>query len=108
MGFVGAWTAYLLFRLLGPLRAEVAVFVAVATSVLLSALLVALLLGLQPLIAQAPDGSPRFFPFGWSVTLPAVLLPHLFIGLAEAALTVLVWRHARKRRWLPASVSSAA
>ena len=108
MGFVGAWTAYLLFRLLGPLQAEVAVFVAVATSVLLSALLVALVLGLQPLIAQAPDGSPRFFPFGWSVTLPAVLLPHLFIGLAEAALTVLVWRHARKRRWLPASVSSAA
>lgn len=108
MGFVGAWTAYLLFRLLSPLQAEFAVFVAVAISVLLSALLVALVLGLQPLIAQAPDGSPRFFPFGWSVTLPAVLLPHLFIGLAEAALTVLVWRHARKRRWLSAPLSSTA
>jgi len=108
MGFIGAWTAYLLFRLFSPLQAEFAVFAAVLTSILLSALLVALVLGLQPLIAQAPDGSPRFFPFGWSVTLPAILLPHLFIGLAEAALTVLIWRHARKRRWLPAPVTGRA
>lgn len=100
MGFVGAWTAFLLFRAFSPLQAEFAVFFAVLTSILLSALLVALVLGLQPLIAQAPDGSPRFFPFGWSITVPAVLLPHVFIGLAEAALTVLIWRHARKRRWL--------
>jgi len=106
MGFVGAWIAYLLFRLFSPLQAELAVFIAVMTSILLSALLVALVLGLQPLIAQAPDGSPRFFPFGWSVTLPAILLPHLFIGLAEAALTVLIWRHARKRRWLPTPLTS--
>jgi len=108
MGFVGAWTVYLLFRLLSPLRAEFAVFVAVMTSILLSALLVALVLGLQPLIAQAPDGSPRFFPFGWSVTLPAILLPHLFIGLAEAALTLLIWRHARKRRWLSTPLAGRA
>jgi len=108
MGFVGAWIAYLLFRLFSPLQAEFAVFVAVMTSILLSALLVALVLGLQPLIAQAPDGSPRFFPFGWSVTLPAILLPHLFIGLAEAALTVLIWRHARKRRWLPTAFAGRA
>lgn len=100
MGFVGAWTAFLLFRAFSPLQAEFAVFFAVLTSILLSALLVALVLGLQPLIAQAPDGSPRFFPFGWSITVPAVLLPHVFIGLAEATLTVLIWRHARKRRWL--------
>jgi len=108
MGLVGAWIAYLLFRLFSPLQAEFAVFIAVMTSILLSALLVALVLGLQPLIAQAPDGSPRFFPFGWSVTLPAILLPHLFIGLAEAALTVLIWRHARKRRWLPTPLTSRA
>lgn len=100
MGLVGAWTAHLLFRSLRPLQADLAVLAAVFVSILLSALLVALVLGLQPLIAQAPDGSPRFFPFGWSVTLPAILVPHLFIGLAEAALTLLIWRHARRRRWI--------
>lgn len=108
MGFVGAWTAYLLFRVVSPLQAEFAVFLAVLTSILLSALLMALVLGLQPVVAQAPDGSPRFFPFGWSVTVPAILLPHLFIGLAEAALTVLIWRHARKRRWLQTAVTGRA
>jgi cobalt/nickel transport system permease protein len=103
MGFVGAWSAYLLLRVLQPVHADFAVLAAVFVSILLSALLVALVLGLQPVIAQGPDGSPRFFPFGWSVTLPAILLPHLFIGLAEAVLTLLVWRHARRRCWIPAA-----
>jgi cobalt/nickel transport system permease protein len=31
--------------------------------------------------------------------LPAVLLPHVFIGIGEAALTVLIWRYARSRGW---------
>ncbi|MFO8152258.1 energy-coupling factor ABC transporter permease [Thioalkalivibrio sp.] len=108
MGFLGAWTAYLLFRLLSPLQAEFAVFVAVLLSILVSALIVALVLGLQPMIARAPDGSPRFFPFGWSVTVPAILLPHLFIAMGEAALTLLIWRHARRRRWLQAPVAGEA
>lgn len=99
MGFIGAWSVYFLYQLLKPVQAGFAVFLAVAFSILLSALLVALVLGLQPMIAQAPDGSPRFFPFGWSVTVPAIMLPHLVIAVAEAALTLLIWRHARKRRW---------
>mgnify|MGYP001378229441 CR=1 FL=1 len=69
------------------------------SSVTVAALLVALALGLQPLIASAPDGTPRFFPFGLEITLPAVLLPHLLLGVAEAALTVLVWRYAKARGW---------
>ncbi len=101
MGLVGAWTTWLLFRLLRPLQIDLAVVAAVSISIVVSALLVALVLGLQPLIAQAPDGSPRFFPFGWSVTLPAILIPHLFIALAESALTLMIWRHARRRHWLP-------
>lgn len=108
MGFVGAWTTYLLFRLLQPLQVDMAVVVAVFISILVSALLVALVLGLQPLIAQGPDGSPRFFPFGWSVTLPAILLPHLFIALAESALTLMIWRHARRRRWLTVASTGGA
>jgi cobalt/nickel transport system permease protein len=58
-------------------------------------------LGIQPLIAHKPDGSPLYFPFGIAVTLPAVLIPHVFIGIGEAVLTLLVWRYAKARRWLP-------
>ena len=41
---------------------------------------------------RATDGTPLFFPFGFSVTLPAVLVPHAALGVGEGVLTVLVYR----------------
>jgi len=102
MGFVGAWVTVGLYRALRGLGDAVAVTVAVWLAVMVSALLLALVLGLQPWLAAAPDGTPRFFPFGPAITIPALLIPHAFIGAGEAALTLLVFRHARKRRWLEA------
>lgn len=102
MGFVGAWVTVGLYRALRGLGETVAVTASVWLAVMVSALLLALVLGLQPWLAAAPDGTPRFFPFGPSITLPALLIPHAFIGAGEAALTLLVFRHARKRRWLEA------
>lgn len=100
MGFVGAWVTVGLFAGLRRVHETAAVLVAVWLGVMVSALLLALVLGAQPWLAQAPDGTPRFFPFGPAVTVPALLVPHAFIAAGEAALTLLVWRHARKRRWL--------
>jgi cobalt/nickel transport system permease protein len=100
MGLIGGAGAAASFRLLRPVSESLAVAVAAWLSVVLSGLLVALVLGIQPLIARGPDGSPLFFPFGLEITLPAVLLPHLVIGVGEAALTLLVWRYARNRKWL--------
>jgi cobalt/nickel transport system permease protein len=68
--------------------------------VFVSGVAVALVLGIQPLIAHNADGTPLFFPFGLSVTLPAILIPHAFIGIGEAVLTVLVWRYAKARHWV--------
>lgn len=59
-------------------------------AVTVPALLLAIALGLQPLIAAGPDGHPLFFPFGLTVTLPAVMVPHLFVGVAEGVLTAAV------------------
>lgn len=103
MGFVGAWVVVVLHGVLRRLGEGPAVVIAVWLGVMAAALLVALALGLQPSIAQGPDGSPRFFPFGIAITLPALLIPHALIGAGEAALTLLIYRHARKRRWLAAS-----
>lgn len=102
MGLVGATAAVATRRLLAPFGETVAVGAAAWLSVVLPGALVALALGLQPLIAAAPDGTPLFFPFGIAVTLPAVLIPHVFIGAGEAVLTVLVWRYARARKWAAA------
>jgi len=43
-------------------------------------------------------GRPLFFPFGLSITLPAVVLPHLLVGLAEGILTVLGYRYLTRLR----------
>jgi len=89
MGLVGGAAAWSAFRGLRRWTERGALFLAGLLSVLLPALLVALVLGIQPLIAHRADGTPLFFPFGLSVTVPALLLPHLLVGLGEGVLTVL-------------------
>lgn len=100
MGLAGATVAVTTKRLLTRAGDTIAVGVAAWLSVLLPATLVALVLGMQPLIARRADGSPLFFPFGLEITLPAVILPHVLIGIGEAVLTVLVWRFATSRKWV--------
>jgi cobalt/nickel transport system permease protein len=100
IGLIGGGAAIVSLRLLRRWHETLAVAVAAWLSVVVSGLVIALLLGIQPLIARKSDGSPLFFPFDVSITLPAVLLPHLFIGVGEAILTVLVWRYAKARRWI--------
>jgi len=99
LGLAGSATAVLVFRLLRGLHETTAVAVAAWLSVIVPGVLVALVLGIQPLIATKPDGSPLFFPFGIEITLPAILLPHALIGIGEAALTLVVWRYAKTRKW---------
>jgi len=102
IGLVGAITAVALRRLTRPLGETLSIAVAAWGSVMAPGLLIALVLGIQPIVAHKPDGSPLFFPFGFAVTLPAVLIPHLVIGIGEAVLTVLVLRYAKARKWVAA------
>jgi cobalt/nickel transport system permease protein len=98
MGLAGATAAWLAFRGLRGWSEPAALFVAGAVSVLVPALLVAVALGIQPLVAHGPDGTPRFFPFGLSITLPAVLLPHLVVAAGEGVLTGLAFRYVSSLR----------
>jgi cobalt/nickel transport system permease protein len=100
MGLVGASIAVAVRRLLRRFGDTLSVGVAAWLSVVVSGALVALALGIQPLIAHKDDGTPLFFPFGLSITFPAILLPHVVIGIGEAVLTVLVWRYAKARKWI--------
>ena len=99
MGLVGAAAAVATKTLLLRVNETAAISIAAWISVVLPGLVVALVLGIQPLIAPQPDGTPLFFPFGLEITLPAVLIPHLAIGVGEAVLTVLIWRYAKSRKW---------
>jgi len=99
IGLVGATAAVAVRKLLRRFGETLAIAVAAWLSVVMPGLIVGIVLGIQPLIAHQPDGTPLFFPFDLAISLPAVLLPHLFIGVGEALLTVLVLRYVRVRRW---------
>jgi cobalt/nickel transport system permease protein len=88
MGFAGALAARGLFLLLGRWPAA-ALFAAGWIGLALPALLIALALGAQPLIGSDAAGQPLYFPLGWSITLPALLIPHALLGIGEGVLTVL-------------------
>ncbi|MFN2372115.1 MAG: energy-coupling factor ABC transporter permease [Candidatus Krumholzibacteriia bacterium] len=90
MGMGGSLAAVGVLRLAG--RGRTGLFLAGWCGTVVPAVLVALVLGLQPLVARAADGTPLFFPFGWAVTLPAVVIPHLAVGVADGIVTVLAWR----------------
>ncbi len=99
IGLLGAAAAVATRKSLKPLGDTLSIALAAWVSVVLPGGLVALMLGIQPMIAHQADGSPLFFPFGLSITLPAILLPHAVIGLGEAMMTVGVLRYVKARKW---------
>ncbi len=63
----------------------------------LAALCAAVQFGLQPLVAHDAAGLPLHCPYPLSVSIPAMLLPHLTVaGLVEAAFTVGVFAFIRR------------
>lgn len=92
VGLCGSLAAVTVFRLLKNRRLAPALFCAGWMGTVVPAVLVALVLGAQPLLGQAADGRPLYFPFGWEITMPAVVIPHLLVGIADGVLTVLAWR----------------
>ncbi len=99
LGLAGAATAVAARHLLRGFGDTLSVAVAAWLSVVVPGIIVAVALGIQPLIAHRDDGTPLFFPFGLDISLPAIVLPHMLIGVGEAVLTVLVWRYAKARKW---------
>ncbi|NWG39562.1 MAG: energy-coupling factor ABC transporter permease [Hydrogenophilaceae bacterium] len=89
MGFFGSLSARGAYLFLNPIHRGAALFFAGWTGLVLPSLLIALALGAQPLMASDEKGLPLYFPFGWDITLPALLIPHALLGLGEGVLTLL-------------------
>lgn len=101
-GGVGAVVAVTVHRALRAWHEDAAVAVASWASVVLAATVIALVLGAQPHLATTAAGDPLFFPFGPEITLPAIVGPHLLVGVGEALLTAGVLRLLQRRRRLGA------
>jgi len=92
MGLIGGLVTLGTHRVLRPMHRATAIITGTWLGVVLAAVVVALVLGAQPWLAEDAAGQPLFFPFGWRVTLPAVVGPHLLIAAGEGVLTWLVIR----------------
>lgn len=99
MAVVGTFASYWTFRLVGgasasPRRLGVAAFCAGYVGLTAAAALTAFEFGIQPLIAQGPDGRPLYAPYPLSVALPTMLLEHLLLfSVAEGLVTALLLRY---------------
>ena len=94
LAFVMPFAGYLVFRILagrsgpGSRRFAIAAASGGYMGVNLAAALVGFELGIQPILHHLPDGTPLYCPYSLSVTLPAMIIPHLTVGgLAEALVT---------------------
>ncbi len=62
-----------------------------------AAFLTALELGVQPLLYVGQDGRPLYCPFPLKLTIPAIMLEHVFLfGVVEALVTVFVLLYLRR------------
>lgn len=102
MAFVMCFAGYYVYRVIsagspGRTREFAATAVAAYLAVNLAALAVAFELGIQPLIAHANDGRPLYAPYPLSITIPAMMIPHLlFFGPVEGLGTALAISYMRK------------
>ncbi|MBF0320944.1 MAG: cobalt transporter CbiM [Nitrospirae bacterium] len=95
MPFVSSWV----FRLVrgkssDGARLSAAAFLSGYAGLLVSALATAVEMGIQPIIAAAPDGTPLYAPYPLSITIPAIALWHMFLlCIVEGMLTMLLFRY---------------
>ncbi|ADO44861.1 cobalamin (vitamin B12) biosynthesis CbiM protein [Hydrogenobacter thermophilus TK-6] len=91
MGLLGSFCAFYTYRVMRAFFSDkISLFLAGFLSTLFSALLIAVILGLHPHLFKDASGKPLYFPFGFSVVIPALLLPHIIVGVGEGILTYLV------------------
>jgi len=62
-----------------------------------AALATAIMFGIQPLLFKSAAGQPLYNPYPLSVSVPAIMIPHLLVaGFVEAGFTVAIYSFIRK------------
>jgi cobalt/nickel transport system permease protein len=103
MAFVMPFAGYYIYKAInagapiGSRRSIIAAGIAGYLSLNVAALFCAVELGIQPLIAHSPDGTPLYCPYSLSVSVPFMAFGHLLIfGFAEAIITSLLLAYIAK------------
>lgn len=92
MGFIGAWSAHYMYKVLTQkVNEKIALFASGYVGMVASSIMVALFLGIQPYFNTGLNGQALYFPLGLDVTFPAVVGSHIVaFGMIEGLATVLV------------------
>lgn len=96
ISFIGSFSAYFSFKILRRLNEKFALIFAGFISLVLPAFFIAIILGIQLYIAHDESGKPLFFPFGIEITIPAIVIPHLFAGIGEGLFTMFIYSFIKK------------
>ncbi|MGE5626972.1 MAG: cobalt transporter CbiM [Solirubrobacterales bacterium] len=102
MAFIMPFTGYYIYKFISGLFKEtkgeyIGSFIAGYAGMNLAALMAAIEFGIQPLLFRDAAGLPMYCPYGLSITIPAMLLPHLLVvGFVEGLVTAAVFGYVRK------------
>lgn len=102
MAFLMPFSAYIIYRLISAGakitsgRRLAAATIAGYFALIIAALATAFEFGIQPILHPAIAGQLQYMPYGLNVTIPIMLVEHLFLGLIEALVTGLIFAYIQK------------
>lgn len=101
MAFVMPFVGYFVYKLIkskvGTDKGEyIAAFIGGYVGILAAALCAAVEFGIQPLLFKDAAGAAIYCPYALNVSIPAMVLPHLLVGILEGAVTAGVYAYIRK------------
>lgn len=102
MAFIMPFAGYFIFKLLRRIfKAEkgeyISAFISSYIAINVAALFAAIEFGIQPLLFKDAAGMPLYCPYPLSISIPAMVLPHLLVaGFVEAIATVGVYSFIKK------------
>ena len=101
MAFVMPFVGYSVYKFIrskvGTDKGEyIAAFVGGYVGIVAAAFCAAVEFGIQPLLFKDAAGAAMYCPYALSVSIPAMILPHLLIGALEGAITAGVYAYIRK------------
>jgi len=102
MAFIMPFTAFYLFKIMKKIIPSkngeyFGAFLGGYISVNIAALVTAIEFGVQPLLFKDSSGLPLYSPYGLSVSIPAMTIPHLLVvGILEGIITLGAYSYVKK------------
>ena len=101
MAFVMPFVGYSIYKLIkSRTNSEkgdyIAAFIGAYIGIVAASFCASIEFGIQPLLFKDATGSAMYCPYALNISIPAMVIPHLIVGLLEGAITAGVYAYVRK------------